>query len=159
MTTLHHQPTGPWRNTSSCCLQTHGLAAETTDWCSHSRPLPMQQPFNTGWRKPNCQSPSEPHHLVESVLELRWVMELMVSFTDEEVLTATAPSNWVEVPVSRLAEPASADPHHSHSHSHSHNTQAHPRGSLMAAHGRDQPAVTKKRDKPVTLPQEVMTQL
>ena len=70
-----------------------------------------------------------------------------------------APSNWVEITSPRPAEPTPADPYCSHSHSHSQNTWAHTRGSLMAAHSRDQPAATKKGDEPATLPWEVMTQL
>ena len=54
--------------------------------------------------------PGEPFHLAESMLELRQAMELMVSFTGGEVLMATAPSNWVEVTLPRLAEPGLADP-------------------------------------------------
>ena len=50
--------------------------------------------------------PTEPCHLVESVVELQQAMEPLVSFTEEEVLMAAAPSNWVEVSLPRLAEPA-----------------------------------------------------
>ena len=33
-------------------------------------------------------------------------MEPLIAFSDEEVLTAAAPSNWVEVTAPRLADPA-----------------------------------------------------
>ena len=101
--------------------------------------------------------PSELCHLVESVFELRWAMELMVSFTDEEVLVAAEPSNWVAVTMPRPTEPTLADPHHSHSHSH--NTLGHPRRCLMAAHSGDWPVATEKRDEPAIPPWEVMMQL
>ena len=48
---------------------------------------------------------SKPFHLAESVVGLWQVMEPLVSFTEEEVLVATAPSNWVEVSSPRPAEP------------------------------------------------------
>ena len=41
--------------------------------------------------------PSKPCHLAESVLELQWVMEPLVSFMDEEILKDALPSNWVEI--------------------------------------------------------------
>ena len=77
--------------------------------------------------------PSEPQCLVESVVELRWAMEPLASFTEEEVLAATVPSNWVEVSSPWLAKPTPLDTHYSHSC----NTQAHLRGSLSAAHSED----------------------
>ena len=100
--------------------------------------------------------PSEPCHLPESVLELRWAMEPLVTFSDEEVFMAAAPPNWVEVTMPSPAEPAPAD--YSHSCSCSCNTWACPRGSLMAAHSGDWHAVTEKRDEPAILPWE-LTQL
>ena len=36
---------------------------------------------------------SEPHHLEESMVELHQVVELLVSFMDEEVFVATVPYN------------------------------------------------------------------
>ena len=72
--------------------------------------------------------PVEPHHLVESVLELWQMMEPLVSFTDEEVLKDVLHSNWVEISLPELAEPAPWDCNHS--------CQTHPRGSLLAAHGK-----------------------
>ena len=54
--------------------------------------------------------PSELCHLAESVVELWQVMEPLVSFTEEEVFAAGVPSNWVEVSLIRLAEPALQDP-------------------------------------------------
>ena len=53
--------------------------------------------------------PDVPCCLAESVLELRQAIEPLVTFSDEEVLTATAPSNWVEVTTPRPAEPAPVD--------------------------------------------------
>ena len=96
--------------------------------------------------------------MTESVIQLLWVMDSLVSFTEEEVLTATVPSNWVEVSSPRLAEPAPWDTQCSHSHSCSCNTQAHPRGSLLAAHSGDQPTATERRDEPATPTQQVMPQ-
>ena len=58
----------------------------------------------------------------------------------------------------RLAEPALVDPQCSHSHSHSCNVWAHQRGSLSAAHSRDQTGATEGRDKLAPPPQEVMVQ-
>ena len=49
--------------------------------------------------------PTEPHQLVESVLELWQMMELLTMFTDEEVLSDIQPSNRVKIMPSRLAEP------------------------------------------------------
>ena len=48
----------------------------------------------------------ELHHLAESVVELQWVMELLVSFMDEDIFVATVPSNWVETSSPMLAEAA-----------------------------------------------------
>ena len=62
-------------------------------------------------RKAQLPIPSEPCQLVESVLELRQAMEPLVTFSDEEVLVATATSNWVDVMVPRPAEPAPVDCH------------------------------------------------
>ena len=41
--------------------------------------------------------PCEPCHLAESVLQLQQAVEPLVIFTEEEVLAATVPSNWVQV--------------------------------------------------------------
>ena len=49
-------------------------------------------------------------HLVESVVELWQVMELLVSFMEEEVFMATAPSNWVEVSLPRPGRTCPARP-------------------------------------------------
>ena len=49
---------------------------------------------------------SEPHHLAESMIELWWVMEPLITFTDEEVLKDTLPSNWVEISSPQQAEAA-----------------------------------------------------
>ena len=103
--------------------------------------------------------PGKPNYLAGSVLELRWAMEPLVTFSDEEVLAAAVPSNWIEVTVPRLAEPTPVEPHCSCRWSCSHNTLAHPNWSLMAACGRDWPTVMKKRDEPAILPKEVMMQL
>ena len=77
--------------------------------------------------------PSEPDYLMESVVELWQAMEPLVSFMEEKVFVAAAPSNWVEVSSPRPAELTPQDPQHSHSCSR--NCWAHPRGSLLAAHG------------------------
>ena len=49
--------------------------------------------------------PGQPCCLVESVVELQWAMELLVTFIEVEVFAATAPSNWAEVSSSRPMEP------------------------------------------------------
>ena len=136
MTIPHHLPIPPLVNTSSCHCQTLSYARALQYWVENAQ-LPI---------------PGKPHHLAESVLELWWVMEPLVSFTDEDILVATAPCNWVEVNLPRLAEPTPPDTQHSHSC----NTQACPRGSLSAAHSGDQPTATMRRDRPATPPQEVM---
>ena len=54
--------------------------------------------------------PGKPLCLAESVFELRWLMEPVVSFIDEEVPMAAASSNWVEVTMPRPAEPTQQTP-------------------------------------------------
>ena len=49
--------------------------------------------------------PGEMYHLAESVEEPWQMMEPLVSFMEEEVFVATAPSNWVEVSLPQLVEP------------------------------------------------------
>ena len=49
--------------------------------------------------------PSKPCQLAESMLELWQTMELLTTFTDEEVLGDILPSNWVKIMPFRLAEP------------------------------------------------------
>ena len=49
--------------------------------------------------------PSEPHQLVESVLELWQMMKVLTTITDEEVLEDVPPLNWVKIMPSRLLEP------------------------------------------------------
>ena len=53
--------------------------------------------------KAQLPRPGEPHHLAESILELWHTMELLMTFTEKEVLEDVPPSNW-ETP-SRLVEP------------------------------------------------------
>ena len=85
--------------------------------------------------------PGKPHHVLESIVELCWAMEPVVSFMDEEVLKDASPSNWVEITLSQpakpaplwLVEPAQWDC------SHSRSCWDHPRGSLSAAHGKRWP--------------------
>ena len=79
-------------------------------------------------------------------------MELLVSFTEEEVFTATAPSNWVEVSLPRPPKPTPQ--HHHCSHSCSRSCQACPRGSLSVAHGIDQSITTEETDVPAASSQE-----
>ena len=67
---------------------------------------------------------------------------------------AIAPYKWMEVSLPRPMEPVLQDPHHSHSHSQ--NCWAYPRGSLSAAHGKGQSAITEKTDAPATPPQDMM---
>ena len=59
--------------------------------------------------------PGEPHQLVESMLELWWLMELLTTFTDEDVLKVP-PSNWVKITLSRLTEPTQQEQSHSRTH-------------------------------------------
>ena len=91
-------------------------------------------------------NPSEPHHLVGSVAELWWVMEPLVTFTDDEVFAAMAPSDWAEITLPQLAEPVSPGPHCQHTYSQSHSCQACPRGSLVATHSKSQPTITMKTE-------------
>ena len=91
--------------------------------------------------KAQLLSPGQPHCL-----------KPLVSFMEAEVFVATARSNWAEVSSPRLMEPTPQDPHHSHSQSH----KAHPRLSMLAAHGEDQPTTTRKTDTPATPPWEMM---
>ena len=93
MTTPHHQPTHPLRNTSLCCLQSYSWAVRTTGFCSHRRPLPTQRPSVLGREGPTT-GPWQALPLAESVLELWQVMEPLVSFLDEEVLKDALSSNW-----------------------------------------------------------------
>ena len=74
-------------------------------------------------------TPGKPHQLAESVLELWHTMEPLTTFTDEEVLEDTLPSNWVKMASSRTAEPAPRE------HSCSRTHKAHARGSFLAAYG------------------------
>ena len=46
--------------------------------------------------------PDQAHHLAGSMAELQWVMELLVSFGDEEVFAVAVPSNWMEARLPRL---------------------------------------------------------
>ena len=94
--------------------------------------------------------PGELHCLVESMVELWQAMELLASFSDEEVLAAALPSNWVEVSLPRLAEPTLWDC----SQSCSRSCQAHQRGSLSAAHSINWPNATKEADMPTAPSQE-----
>ena len=61
---------------------------------------------------------------------------------------AVEPYNWVEVSSPRLVEPTPWDCSHSRSH------QAHPRGSLLVAHGINQSMTTKDADMPTAPSQE-----
>ena len=47
----------------------------------------------------------EYHLLVESVWELRYKIEPLMTFTDEEVLEDLQLSNWVTITPSKLMEP------------------------------------------------------
>ena len=49
--------------------------------------------------------PGQPCYLVESMIELWWAVELLVSFMKVGVFTAAAPSNWMEVSSPRLMDP------------------------------------------------------
>ena len=49
--------------------------------------------------------PGKPHQLAESMLELWHMMELLTTFTDEEVLEDVPSSNWVKITPCRLVEP------------------------------------------------------
>ena len=77
--------------------------------------------------------PSKLQQWAESVLELQWMMELLPTFTDKEVLDNVPPSNWVKIMPSRLAEPTQWE------HSNSRICQAHSRGSFSVTHGRGWP--------------------
>ena len=115
MTILHHWPTHPWRNTSSCHCQTCSSPARTANLHSPARPLPTQGPSILGRESPTTNP--------------QWA----APFGTEHIRVPTGNgvlvlSNYVEVTLPQLAEPTPADPHCSHSHSCSHNTQAHPRG-------------------------------
>ena len=52
--------------------------------------------------------PGQLHHLVGSVQELWQVMELLVSFGEEEVFVTTVPSNWTEVTLPQSMETTAA---------------------------------------------------
>ena len=81
--TLHHWPTHPLRNTSSCHLLTRTATADP----------PLHEGLSILGRECQLLIPGKPHHLAESVLELWWAMEPLVTFTEEEALAATMPSN------------------------------------------------------------------
>ena len=99
-------------------------------------------------KKAKLPVPDQPHHLAGSVAKLQWVMEPLVSFTEEEVFTTIQPSNWIEVRSLRSAESTPQD--HSQSQSQSH--WAHPRGSVLAAHGIRKPTATTQMTSQNTLP-------
>ena len=98
---------------------------------------------------------SKPCHLAGSVVELQWVMELLTTFTEDEVFVATVPSGWLVVTSPWLAEPIPTNPSCKHSCSQSHNHWAHPRGALLAVHGETQLTTTQKTDA-ASPPQELM---
>ena len=106
-----------------------------------------------GWEGPTANSQSTSLS-GGSVIELWQAMELLVSFKEVGFFVATVPSNWTEVSSPRPMEPILQDPHHSDSCSQS--CQALPRGSLLAAHGKDWPITTEKLDAPATPPWEMM---
>ena len=87
--------------------------------------------------KAQLSVPSKPYCEVESIVELCWAMDLMVSFTNEEVLKDALPSYWVEITFpwpADLALPQPAQPAQWEC-SHSRSCWAEPRGFLSAAHG------------------------
>ena len=155
MTTPHHWPTHLSRIKSSCHLQTHGLAVDTTGLHNYRRPSPTPKPFNTGWKWPNCQSPAS-LMVWQSMIGLWKVMESLVTSTNEEVLNDAVPSNWVEISLPWWAEPAQWD------HSHSRNSQAHPKGSLSMTHSERQPVpqttTTAQMTTQTNLSEEVVLQ-
>ena len=101
--------------------------------------------------------PSEPHQLVESMLELWQMMELLTMFTDEEVLNDVPPSNWVKIMPSRSTEPTQQEC------SHSRMCWACTRESFLAAYGKGWPqphttATAKTTSQQATPSQEVVPQ-
>ena len=100
-------------------------------------------------------TPGKSHQLVGSVLELWCMMEVLTTFTNEEVLEDTPPSNWVKITLSKLAEPAQRECSHSRTH------WAHARGSFLAAYGEGWPqatAITQRASQQAAPAQEVMPQ-
>ena len=87
--------------------------------------------------------PGEPCHLEESVVELQWAMELLVSCLKFSWLLCP-PIGW------RSAHPGKQNPPHKtyHSHSCSRSHWASPRGSLSAAHSIDWHITTEETDIP-----------
>ena len=77
--------------------------------------------------------PSEPHQLAESILELRWTMEPLTTFTNTEVLDDAPPSNCVKITSSWTLK--YTDPPTPWEWSHNRNSRAWARGTFTVACG------------------------
>ena len=82
--------------------------------------------------------PSQPHHLVGSILKMWWAMDPLVTFAEGDVFVTTVLSRWTEItsPLSMKAAPPESP------RSHCYSIRAHPRGSLPGTHSGGWPAPT-----------------
>ena len=133
-------------NIHSTLLVPHSLDGDQflplPDMWYSSQDFCLTQPYRTltytkalhYWaEKAQLPVPSEPHQFVENVLELQQLMELLTTFTDEEVLEDVLPSNWVKNTLSRLPEPTQQE------HTCSRTCQAHAKESFLVAYGKGWP--------------------
>ena len=88
--------------------------------------------------------PSQPCSLVESMWELKQVMEPLISFGEEEVFVTIAPSNWMEVAPPQSLETTLQPPLETQK-SPWLSTQAHLRGPITMTQSEGQHTVTVKQ--------------
>ena len=117
---------------SSCHPQTQGLASKTANLYSHARPHLHEGPAILGGEGPTTDSQQASPFGRVWWRSGGW-MEPLVSFTEEEVLVAAGPSNWVEVSSPKPAEPTLPDTQCSHSHNNLGPTKGIPVGSPQLA--------------------------